>query len=449
MARCCLVLRPLACLSVCLMEPTECWTQLPTIEQLESIKAAFVNKPPYCSGTLRLPPDCYVLYFGKEKISHRLDFANVDDEILKKLAETCDVATFGLNKKDVLDESYRKAGKLDSKFFAPKLDFDSSGLREIIRDDLLEGPKAKENIRAELYKLNVYGPGSFFKPHKDTPRSKNMFGSLVLIYPTIHEGGSLIIRDGDSEWCFDSARAVNDTKEPEIGYVIFYSDVEHEVAEVISGYRVTITYILYFEPPMAATTHTGLAVHGTKLRGAFRGLLADPAFLPNGGHLGFGLHRGYALDLENRSLDYVVDCLKGSDATLLQVCRDLGLLLKFYVVFDDEGSVTICDKLPSMENDDVEVSVAYHLRKYYGGKIIERDADDDSYRGRSDNEDGNSVDMKVYWVNEVTKHTQVKDSYIAYGNESFLAFVYGYGCVIVDVGPYGSRNSDEEDNSAT
>lgn len=38
------------------------------MEQLESLKSALVNKPPYCSGTLRLPTEEYVLYFGKDKI---------------------------------------------------------------------------------------------------------------------------------------------------------------------------------------------------------------------------------------------------------------------------------------------------------------------------------------------------------------------------------------------
>ena len=45
-------------------------------------------------------------------LSHgRIDFNDTDDEQLEHLSETCDKATFGLNKEDVLDESYRKAGK--------------------------------------------------------------------------------------------------------------------------------------------------------------------------------------------------------------------------------------------------------------------------------------------------------------------------------------------------
>ncbi|KAK7689985.1 hypothetical protein QCA50_006626 [Cerrena zonata] len=425
---------------------------VPTMEQLESLKSALVNKPPYCSGTLRLPAEEYVLYFGKDKISHRLNFTDVDDDTLNKLAETCDMATFGVNQQDVLDESYRKAGKLDSEFFAPKFNFDGSGLRDIIRNDLLEGTKAERNIRAELYKLNVYGPGSFFKPHKDTPRSETMFGSLVLIYPTIHEGGALTLRDCDKEWSFDSAQAVRDTSDPEIGYVIFYSDVEHEVTEVISGYRVTITYNLYFEPSTAAINHTSLSIHGNQFSEVLQSLLSNPNFLSKGGHLGFGLHRQYALKKDSRSLDYIYDNLKGSDATLLDISRALGLSAKFYLLYgndeyDEEAGepIVVCPQLVDLNDADVEGTIAYHLREYYGGEVIERAPDHDSNSDFQDDpvfgRDSNAVDMEVYWVTELTKLTEVKNTFLAYGNQATIAYVYGYGCLVVSVGPYGDRKN--------
>lgn len=74
-----------------------------------------------------------------------------------------------------------------------------------------------------------------------------MFGSLVLIFPTAHKGGSLIFRHHDEEWTFDSAAAVSSAPAPSIGFVAFFSDVEHEVTPVESGHRVTLTYNLYFD----------------------------------------------------------------------------------------------------------------------------------------------------------------------------------------------------------
>jgi hypothetical protein len=64
-----------------------------------------------------------------------------------------------MNKEDVLDETYRKAGKLDLECFAPSplLDSVRTDLLRIIRNYLLEGTQSMNNIKAELYKLNVYG----------------------------------------------------------------------------------------------------------------------------------------------------------------------------------------------------------------------------------------------------------------------------------------------------
>lgn len=66
------------------------------------------------------------------------------------------MATFGLNQEHVLDETYRKAGKLDVGSFATKFDPVHSGLISTLREVLLEGHGAAKSIRAELYKLNVY-----------------------------------------------------------------------------------------------------------------------------------------------------------------------------------------------------------------------------------------------------------------------------------------------------
>ena len=86
-----------------------------------------------------------------------VDFTNPSDEALEHLSNTCERATFGLNQDDVFDESYRKAGKLDAAHFATKLDVERSGLMDFVRFNLLQGEASGRSIKAELYKLNVYG----------------------------------------------------------------------------------------------------------------------------------------------------------------------------------------------------------------------------------------------------------------------------------------------------
>lgn len=75
-----------------------------------------------------------------------------------KLADACKPATFGRDDADVLDPTYRKALKLDNTNFA--IGFDVYGESDVINKvkfGLLEGHDATKKLRAELYKLNIYG----------------------------------------------------------------------------------------------------------------------------------------------------------------------------------------------------------------------------------------------------------------------------------------------------
>ena len=78
------------------------------------------------------------------------------------------------------------------------------------------------------------GKDSFFKSHKDTPRSIDMIGSLVVIFPTPHKGGALVLRHDGQEYTFDSHFELSRVQKRCIAYVAFYSDVEHEVTVVES-----------------------------------------------------------------------------------------------------------------------------------------------------------------------------------------------------------------------
>lgn len=77
-----------------------------------------------------------------------------------------------------------------------------------------------------------------------------MVASLVIVFATPHEGGALVLRHNDKEWVYDSGvelSSKDDGTSSKVGYVAFFSDVEHEVLPVISGYRVTLTYNIYIE----------------------------------------------------------------------------------------------------------------------------------------------------------------------------------------------------------
>ncbi|KAF7798310.1 hypothetical protein EIP86_009531 [Pleurotus ostreatoroseus] len=484
--------------------------------QLRHLRNAIVNKPPYRSGTVPVDRDELVVYYskGEDESARRINLGTASAASLEHLAKTCDAATFGRNDQDVLDVSYRKAGKLDRPNFAVGLDVETSGLMDIVRGQLLEGREAQQSIHAELYKLNVYGEGSFFKAHVDTPRGGTMFGSLVVIYPTPHEGGSLIFRDGTNEWTFDSAQAskIGSATRPCVAYAIFYSDVEHEVARVTSGHRVTVTYNLHFidfatpTKPLASLSAAELEhPHDSHIfESTLEQILQDESFLPEGGHLGFGLRRVYPLDKSSTTievptigwihkpyqtkyldLDGLMQFLKGSDADILHACTTLGLCAKLWLLYtdedddiddddeeDDEAGVKEEEKknvsillpcAPDIEGCRLEDSIIEELEQEEGAKriryvdlskedgILEDVLNNDEIASDNCNEVDSAAqanrnsrfDMEVHWVTKPSKFNVVKNSVIAYGNEPDIGYTYGFLSLIVQVGKPDARRTIE------
>ena len=86
-----------------------------------------------------------------------INFASSTPEQLDHLAGSCEKATFGRGSRDVYDESYRKALKMDSADFAVQFYPTASGLIKTIEGSLLQGQTEKMLIKPEIYKLNVYG----------------------------------------------------------------------------------------------------------------------------------------------------------------------------------------------------------------------------------------------------------------------------------------------------
>ncbi|KAI3601656.1 hypothetical protein WG66_009001 [Moniliophthora roreri] len=168
-----------------------------------------------------------------------LELANASADQLAKLISACEAAPFGHGPESVLDESYRKALKMELSQFAMPPDLASTDIFHKVQKELVDTNKA----------MKRHNKGAFFKLHKDPPRAENMFGSLVIIFPTAHKGGQLILSENGSVWTFDAPEALIEStpSTPEVALVVFYSNVTHKVKPVTKGARVTLTYNLYFE----------------------------------------------------------------------------------------------------------------------------------------------------------------------------------------------------------
>ncbi len=91
---------------------------------------------------------------------------------VEDLSNACQPATFGLGQKDVLDETYRKAGKLDAGRFLWGFNPDTGDFVSKLASGLFPWDTLKKGIHFELYKLNVYGIPNFleFCPRDDNSR---------------------------------------------------------------------------------------------------------------------------------------------------------------------------------------------------------------------------------------------------------------------------------------
>ena len=107
----------------------------------------------------------------------RFDFGGVDHSVsLPQMIEdpvefdillsACQPATFGFQGTDVLDQGYRKAGKLDPTQFSSNFHPHDCGMLDSVQQFLLPAVSAgnmPHSVRAELYKLNVTPPSLAFE----------------------------------------------------------------------------------------------------------------------------------------------------------------------------------------------------------------------------------------------------------------------------------------------
>lgn len=138
-------------------------------------------------------------------------------------------------------ENTPQAGYGDVRTQETKVDLAVRDAHEITRDEfaledsLLDKIAAlwsqhfSARVRVEPYKINVYGPGGFFKPHKDTPE-KDLVGTfLVGLGETWGDDDEPhLVVAGEKWWTIA------------LECVAFYPDVVHEVRPVSKGYRAAL-----------------------------------------------------------------------------------------------------------------------------------------------------------------------------------------------------------------
>ena len=242
-----------------------------------------------------------------------VEFPGVSEADMIKLLDVCSVASYGYEGKDVVDKNYRNSFKLEPDNFFTGFHVCSTPILQEIKSIV----PTVVGLRAELYKLNIYARGGFFKAHVDTPRSEKMFGTLVVCLPTQFTGGELIVRHNKEEIKYDWSSTASDTSST-LHWVAFFSDVEHEVLPVSEGYRVTLTYNLSYQSKASDSTFDAKTCSFYKL---LQATLSNPVFMRDGGVLGFNSHYSYVFDTQWADVLAHVNTIEDKADTIKQLSR--------------------------------------------------------------------------------------------------------------------------------
>ena len=398
-----------------------------------------------------------------------VEFPGVSEAAMIKLLDVCSVASYGFEGKDVVDKNYRNAFKLDPDNFTTSFHVCSTAILHEIQSIV----PTVVGLKAELYKLNIYARGGFFKAHVDTPRSEKMFGSLVVCLPTQFTGGELIVRHHKEEIKYDWSSTASDTSST-LHWAAFFSDVEHEVLPVNEGYRVTLTYNLSYQSKASDSTFDVKTCSFYKL---LQAILSNPVFMRDGGVLGFNSHYSYVFDTQWADLLAHINTIEDKAGTIkrlskktsckefvhlskneqLKILRDVGFedvsckqilaavpsdfpLLKGadYIVVESAKSLglPVCVK-PFLSYDHADYDYLYAL-KDFSNMFVKEDMTHIDYCEHE-------ICVQVFgdalcrckpeditWCQKLVYH-QPAAALLAYGNEPFLNVWYQSAAILIRI----------------
>jgi hypothetical protein len=170
----------------------------------------------------------------------RIAFPILPDQA-ERLVAIAEAAPYGRGAQTVVDREVRRTWQIDpAKIRIGGRHWDKT-LAGLVADIAL-GLGVSGPVAADFYKLLVYDAGSFFVGHRDTEKVRGMFATMVLVLPSTHRGGELVVKHLGREVVLD----LRPEEASEIGFAAFYADCVHEVRPIQSGFRLTLVYNLRF-----------------------------------------------------------------------------------------------------------------------------------------------------------------------------------------------------------
>ncbi|KAH8917791.1 hypothetical protein BT69DRAFT_1186499, partial [Atractiella rhizophila] len=168
------------------------------------------------------------------------------EEDLAAFHNSAAVSPHGGEDETVYDDSVGLLREFKTPDFTLNFDplYEETGVLQALNDFIISPGDGEEDrkIYAKLYKANSYPTGGFFKPHRDTPKSDQHLGTIVVCLPSIFKGGELLVGEDDD---MQTLRWEEDCASGKVCWVFLYNDIQHEVKAVTSGYRLTIAYDVF------------------------------------------------------------------------------------------------------------------------------------------------------------------------------------------------------------
>jgi 2-oxoglutarate-Fe(II)-dependent oxygenase superfamily protein len=189
---------------------------------------------------------------------------------VKCLIDVAQPAQFGWRDKTLLDKKVRNAWEIPASRLKVEKDRWNAVLRPALDElaidlGLASAGRRRAVLKAHLHNLLIYQPGQFFTAHQDTEKMPGMVATLVVVLPSPHEGGALIVDRQGERQRIQGAPAGNKLK-----LIAFYGDCHHEIKPVRKGYRVVLTYNLVLGGTKDAADAVSVAFPAARLTDALR-----------------------------------------------------------------------------------------------------------------------------------------------------------------------------------
>ena len=230
---------------------------------------------------------------------------------IRQLIELATRAPYGRGEATLHDESVRRTWQLLPASVRLGGKSWEASFQQILGTVLAGLGCAGMTVTAEFYKLLVYDAGGFFKAHRDTEKAGGMFGTLVVVLPSAHRGGELVIRHAGREVTVD----LSTPEVSELRFAAFYADCEHEVRPITAGHRVCLIYNLIqprtakADPPLTAPLYDSETGAAARLLAKAFAAAGAPAKL------------AWLLEHQYSPAGLSFAGLKGEDAALAKVLR--------------------------------------------------------------------------------------------------------------------------------